>query len=149
MPLLNDTIQAQVRKMLENMHLPVKLVMFTQGEGGALECAMCVDTRMLISEVAELSDKLRVEIHDFVGEESLAKDYGVDKIPAILVLPDEPEGPNYGVRLFGIPAGYEFGSLLEDILMVSQRKPDLNPQTLQELARLDKPVHIQVLVTPT
>jgi glutaredoxin-like protein len=149
MPLLNENIQTQVRQMLEKMESPVKLVMFTQGEGGALECDLCADTRQLITEIAALSPKLTVEVNDFVADAALAEGYKIDKIPAIAVLPDGPEAKDYGVRLFGIPAGYEFGSLIEDILLVSRRKADLSPQTMQQLARLDKPVHIQVYVTPT
>jgi glutaredoxin-like protein len=149
MSLLNESIQSQVRQMLEKIEAPVKLLMFTQGEGGALECDMCADTRQLITEIADLSDKLRVEIKDFVADANLAEVYKIDKIPAIVVLPDEAEPKDYGVRLFGIPAGYEFSTLIEDILMVGRREAGLSPQTMTELNRLDRPVHIQVFVTPT
>jgi glutaredoxin-like protein len=149
MPLLNETIQTQVRQLLEKMESPVKLVVFTQGEGGALECDMCADTRQLITEIAELSPQLSVTVYDFVADAALAEKYKIDKIPAIAILPDDSAAKDYGVRLFGIPAGYEFSSLIEDILLVSRGKAELSPQTLQQLSRLDKPVHIQVYVTPT
>jgi glutaredoxin-like protein len=149
MPLLNESIQNQVRQMFENIEAPVKLLMFTQGADGALECSMCADTRVLITELAELSDKVRVEIQDFVVDSESAKRYQVDKIPAIIILPDEPEPKDYGIRLFGIPAGYEFSTLIEDILMVGKRDAGLSPQTLAALQSLDRPVHIQVYVTPT
>ena len=48
-----------------------------------------------------------------------------------------------------MPAGYEFSTLIEDILMVSQQKSALNAQTLDELKKLTQPVNIQVFVTPT
>jgi len=149
MPLLNENIQTQVRQLLEKMESPVKLVVFTQGEGGALECDMCADTRQLITEIAELSPQLSVTVYDFVADSAQAEKYKIDKIPAIAILPDDSAAKDYGVRLFGIPAGYEFSSLIEDILLVSRGKAELNPQTLQQLSRLDKPVHIQVYVTPT
>jgi glutaredoxin-like protein len=149
MSLLNDSIQDQVRQMFEKIEAPVKLLMFTQGEGGALECDMCADTRELITEIAELSDKISLEVQDFVADSELAETYNIDKIPAIVVLPDEPDAKDYGIRLFGIPAGYEFSTLIEDILMVSQRASGLSPETLAALESLDKPVHIQVYVTPT
>ena len=149
MSLLNESVQTQVRQMFEKIEAPVKMVMFTQGEGGALECDMCADTRQLITEIADLSDKLRVEVFDFVADSDLAKTYKIDKIPAIVILPDEPEAKDYGLRLFGIPAGYEFSTLIEDVIMVGRRDPGLTPETLKELGRLDRPVHIQVYVTPT
>jgi glutaredoxin-like protein len=149
MSLLNDSIQKQVREMFAKIEAPVKLLMFTQGEGGALECDMCADTRQLVTEIAELSEKLRVEVHDFVADSALAQEYKIDKIPAVAILPDDPQPKDYGVRLYGIPAGYEFSTLIEDILMVGRRDAGLSPQTQAELKRLDRPVHIQVYVTPT
>ena len=58
MALLNDQVRQQVRERLAGMQEPVTLVVFTQGEGSALECETCADTRALVEEVAALSDKL-------------------------------------------------------------------------------------------
>ncbi len=149
MAILNDEIQNQVREALADLDAPVKLVVFTQGEGGALECAMCAETRGLIEEVAALSDKISVEIRDFVADSEVAETYGIDKIPAVAVVREGDEPADYGVRLFGIPSGYEFGTLIEDIRMVSSGDPALSDATLAELAKLTSPVNIQVFVTPT
>lgn len=149
MALLNATIQQQVREALAKMTRPVKLLMFTQGANGAIECAFCAETRELLEEVAALSDKLTLEVRDFVADAALAESYRIDKIPALVVLGNGAQPEDYGIRLYGIPSGYEFGTLIEDILMVSQGETGLQPQTLKELGRLNKPVHIQVFVTPT
>ena len=149
MAILNDEIQNQVREVLAELDAPVKLVVFTQGEGGALECAMCAETRGLIEEVAALSDKISVEIRDFVADSEVAETYGIDKIPAVAVVREGDSPADYGVRLFGIPSGYEFGTLIEDIRLVSSGNPELSDATLAELAKLSSPVNIQVFVTPT
>ncbi len=73
------------------------------------------------------------------------KQHGVDKIPALVIAGEK----DYGVRFYGIPSGYEFSSLIEGITAVSRQKPSLNKKTLQELQRLNRPVQIQVFVTPT
>jgi glutaredoxin-like protein len=145
MALLNPNIQKQVRQVFESIQYPVRLLIFTQGEGGALECQMCQDTRQLIEEVASLSEKISVEIYDFIGDAKVAQEHDVDKIPAVVIAGDK----DYGVRFYGIPSGYEFSSLIEGILAVGRRQPSLSKKTLQEVQRLDKPVHIQVFVTPT
>jgi glutaredoxin-like protein len=145
MALLNANIQKQVRQVFESIQNPVRLLMFTQGEGGALECQMCQDTRQLIEEVASLSDKISLETYDFVGDAKTAEALGVDKIPAVVIAGEK----DYGVRFYGIPSGYEFSSLIEGIVAVGRREPSLSKKTLQELQRLNKPVHIQVFVTPT
>ncbi|HVC19252.1 MAG TPA: thioredoxin family protein [Vicinamibacterales bacterium] len=149
MALLNAQAERQVRAALAGLETPVTLVLFTQGEGGALECEYCVETRHLAEEVAALSDKVTLEVHDFVGDADLARGYGIDKIPALIVMRGGPEPKDYGIRLYGIPAGYEFSTLLEDIRMVGRGEAGLRPETLAALQRLTQPVHIQVYVTPT
>jgi alkyl hydroperoxide reductase subunit AhpF len=56
---------------------------------------------------------------------------------------------DYGIRYSGIPAGHEFSSLLNTLLLVSGRDSGLDSKTRQVLATLDKPIHLQVFVTPT
>jgi glutaredoxin-like protein len=149
MAILNDDIQQQVREVLADLDAPVKLVVFTQGEGGALECAMCAETRGLIDEVAALSDKISVEVRDFVKDSEVAEAYGIDKIPAVAVVREGDAPADFGIRLYGIPSGYEFGTLIEDIRLASSGNPELSESTLDQLAQLTGPVEIQVFVTPT
>lgn len=144
MPVLNDKIRTEVRKALQNMAGPVKLVVFTQSSD-ALECEMCAETRALVEEVAALSDKLSVEVHDFLDDKAVAAQYKVDKIPAIALV----GAKDYGIRFYGIPSGYEFSSLMDDIVTVSKGESGLSAATKAAVARLAKPVHIQVYVTPT
>ncbi|MFO7632748.1 MAG: thioredoxin family protein [Caldilinea sp.] len=149
MAILNDDIKNQVREMLADLAAPVKLVVFTQGEGGALECAMCTETRGLVEEVAALSDRVSVEVRDFVKDSEVAETYGIDKIPAIAVVREGNEPADFGIRLYGIPSGYEFGTLIEDIRLAGSGNPELSEATMQQLAELTSPVTIQVFVTPT
>jgi glutaredoxin-like protein len=141
MPLLNDEIVEQVKEQLADLEGPVRLVMFTQ----TFECDYCAETRQLVEEVAQLSDQLTAEIYNFVTDEEKAKELGVDKIPAVAVIGAE----DYGVRLYGIPAGYEFTSLIHAIQAVAAGEPDLSEEGIQALADLKEPVHMQVFVTPT
>ncbi len=141
MPLLNDEVQQQVKNQLTNLANPVRLIMFTQ----ALECQYCAETRQLVEEVAKLSNQLEVEVYDFQADKEVADDYGVDKIPAVVVVGEE----DYGIRFFGIPSGYEFTSLLEAIQSASKGEPDISQETQDYLSNLTKPIHLQVFVTPT
>jgi len=67
---------------------PVKLVMFTQ----KIECEYCEDTRMMVEELAALSDKVTDEIYNFIIDKEVAEKYAVDKIPAIAILGVHPQG---------------------------------------------------------
>lgn len=120
---------------------PVKIVMFTQ----EFECQFCSDTRKLVQDLATLTDKITVEIHDFVADTEKAKEYGIDKIPAIAIIGKK----DYGVRIYGIPYGYELQTLIEAIINVSKGKTDLSDNTKSILAEVKSPVHIQVFVTLT
>lgn len=148
MSLLNAQVQDQVRQALSAIEKPVKIVIFSQG-GGALECDFCAETRQLVEEVVALSDQISVEVRDFVADDEMAEVYAIDKIPAIAILRGGDEPKDYGIRLFGIPSGYEFSTLIEDILMVSRGQHNLSDETVKQLASLDQRVHIQVFVTPT
>ncbi len=141
MPLLNDEIRQEVSRILADLPGPVRLVMFTQD----FECEYCTETRQLVEEIAELSDRITAEIYDFQADRAKAEELGIDKIPAIAIIGAQ----DYGVRFYGIPSGYEFASLLHAIRSVAAGKPELSDDALKVVAGIRKPVHIQVFVTPT
>ena len=141
MGLLKDRDKKTIKKEFAKLQKPVKLMMFTQ----AMECQFCHETRELIEEVAALSDKLSVEVYDFIKDKEKVLHYGIDKIPATVV-----EGKkDHGIRFFGIPSGYEFTSLLEDIIRVSTSESGLSEKTKALVQTINTPIHIQVFVTPT
>ncbi len=145
MPLISEQDRETLRQEFQALRAPVKLIMFTQ----ETECQYCKETRQIVEELSELSDKITAEVYDFVRDQEAREAYKVDKIPAIVVVRDGDEPKDYGIRYFGIPSGYEFGTLIEDIQMVSTGQSGLSQETRDALARIDKPVHIQVFVTPT
>lgn len=145
MAMLKKDIQAQVQKEFARLDAPVKLVVFTQ----SFECQYCTETRALIEEVAELAPQLSVEIYDLVTDKALAEEYGIDKIPAVALVRGGEVERDYGIRFYGIPSGYEFSTLIQDIVMVSSGDSGLSEQTKAQLAKLEEPVHLQVFVTPT
>ncbi|MEM0383625.1 MAG: thioredoxin family protein [Candidatus Caldarchaeum sp.] len=142
MPILNENDRRAVRSKLSGMSSEVIMRVFTQ----EFECQYCRDLRELAEELAELANgKIRLETYEFEKDKQAAEKWRVDKIPALL-LHGEKE---FGVRYFGLPAGYEFAALLEDLNDVSRGKSRLSPSTVERLKRINTPVHIQVFVTPT
>jgi glutaredoxin-like protein len=147
MALISEKDAQHLRSEFEkSMVDPVKLVMFTQ----EFECQFCGETRAIAEEIASLSDKITVDVKDLVADKPTAESYGVDKIPAIAVIRVERDTEaDYGIRFYGIPSGYEFTSIVEDILSVSKADSGLQPRTREALAGITVPVHMQVFVTPT
>ncbi len=119
----------------------VRILMFTQ----EIECRFCSDTRQLAQELAALNGKLSVEVYDFMADQEKAKEFGIDKIPALAIIGKK----DYGVRIYGIPYGYELQTLISAIINVSRGKTDLSDKTKAILADVKAPVHIQVFVTLT
>jgi glutaredoxin-like protein len=143
MAMINERDRKKVGELLSRLKNPVKLVVFTQ----ETECLFCLQTRELVEEVGGLSDKLSVEVLDFVSDAERAKALRADKIPAVAIL--GPGGKDYGLRMFGIPSGYEFMSLLEGIQLASSGESGLSPDSKSKLKGLGSPLALQVFVTPT
>lgn len=147
-------IQEKDRKLLQDKFAKeltgdVNLLFFTQRESQlsvpGLECHTCQDTRQLLEEVAGLSPKLHLQVFDFLANETERKTYGVEEIPATVL-----DGSSGGrLRLFGIPSGYEFSTLIDALVAVSQNSPGLTKETMDFLAKVNQDVHLQVFVTPT
>jgi glutaredoxin-like protein len=140
--LLPDDKKELLKKdFMEKLVDPVRIVLFTQ----EFECRYCSDTRNLAQELAALNSKITVEVYDFVADAAKAKEYGIDKIPVLAIIGKK----DYGVKIYGIPYGYELQTLIEAIINVSKGKTDLSDKTKQILTEVKSPVHIQVFVTLT
>jgi glutaredoxin-like protein len=141
MPILSEEIRARLKRELEGLPREVKLVVFTQ----EIECDYCRENTELAREVASLSEKIALEVHNFTLDREAVERYRVDKIPAIAVVGEK----DYGIRFYGVPGGYEFTSLLEAIKAVATGESGLSPKTKEVLKGLKRPVHLQVFVTLT
>ena len=141
MAILNDRERTEIRKILAEMKHPVKLVNFTQ----TFECDTCHETRLLLEELTSLDDKLSLEVLNFTLDKEKAAEYGIDRIPATVIQSDGVRG----LRMYGVPAGYEFSSLLDAIILASQRDSGLSPASRALVAAVREPLHLEVLVTPT
>jgi glutaredoxin-like protein len=139
---LSEQEKVDLRLRFEkNLTEPVTLIVFTQEH----ECQFCREVRELAEEVASLSEKISAEVYDLLKDKAKAERYHVDKIPALIIAGRK----DYGVRYFGMPAGYEFAVFIEDVIDVSKGRAEI-PQDIQnKLKKINKKVHIQVFVAPT
>jgi glutaredoxin-like protein len=117
---------------------PVKIILFTQN----INCEYCPETEQLLRELAETSEKIQLEVKNFAIDKLEVQKYKIDKVPAILV-------GNERIRYFGIPAGYEFAALIEDIVEVSRNSSFLSTSSQEKIRSLKVPINIKVFVTPT
>ena len=155
MPVIDPNVQQALRERFEErMRDQVTIRLFTQTAASSLlafpgrpECEFCAETEELAKEPVELSPLLKLEVHDFHGDGAeLARELGVERIPA-RALGDDHEGR---IKLYGIPMGYEFATLIEGIEALSQAASPLSERVaLAAQKSIRDPVHLQVFVTPT
>ncbi|MDD1775721.1 MAG: thioredoxin family protein [Candidatus Methanomethylicus sp.] len=125
---------------LEKMGEPVRMIVFTN-----TPCVLCDATVEIVKKIAEISSKVTVEVIDRSKDTNTASIYGIDKYPAILLRGKEDNR----ARFFGIPAGFEFGVLVSDLVTASIGPVDLGEDVKLTLQQLTKQVHIEVFTLPT
>ncbi|MCB0295023.1 MAG: thioredoxin family protein, partial [Calditrichaeota bacterium] len=107
MTFIHDQDRINIEKRFQDLDQPVRILNFSQ----EMECNYCKETRQLLEELAALSDKITLEVYDLIKDQAVAEQFGIDKLPATVVMGEK----DYGIRLYGIPSGFEFSTLLEDI----------------------------------
>jgi alkyl hydroperoxide reductase subunit AhpF len=144
MALLSDQDRQVVAKHLADIHHSVTLLFFTQ-TFGAPETAQI--TKQILDELATLSDRVTVEEVNFVLEKERAARYGIELVPAVVLLRD---GEDTRMRFLGAPAGYEFMSLIEAVILAGTDDSGLTAESKQLVAEhVTGPLDVKVFVTPT
>ncbi|MBI3953494.1 MAG: thioredoxin family protein [Chloroflexi bacterium] len=157
MPVLTDKNKADLKSRFDKELVgPVTLRHFTQrisqlvlpGAAGAAQSAqgsqVLRQTREILEEMAATApDKIKVEVYDLVADRPKLAEYQVARIPCTLL---DSAGR---ARYYGIPAGYEFTTIVQAIVDASQGHTPLREPTLKALAQLDQDINLKVFVTPT
>ena len=119
----------------------IRLIFFEQSIG----CEMCAPTRRVLEQIAADNPDVTVEVLNLVLDREKAAEYGVDRVPAIIVA--AAEGAR--IRYYGAPLGNELPTLLQAISMARTGTTDLSEQSQARLKTLSTAVRLQVFFTPT
>jgi alkyl hydroperoxide reductase subunit AhpF len=134
--------EARVRELFAALERPVELLVAHGPEEmpqvGARDIDFAAETERVVRELADLSPSVSVRVEE--------EPDGFERYPAVAVL---PEGRDVGVRYYGLPWGYELGSLIGAVLEAGRMESSLSAETLERLSALDRDVAIDVFVTPT
>jgi alkyl hydroperoxide reductase subunit F len=139
--LIDEKSRRELRKFLENMVKPVKLLFFAEHA----DSPSSTHQNQLLEELASLSEKIELKVYDIISEGDEVESYGIERTPATAVLGDK----DYGIRFYGLSAGYEFTSIVESILLVSTRMSGLDPQIEKLVKNIKEKVHLKIFVTLT
>jgi len=145
MSLLSPSDQQQLRSSFEALTRSVRLVFFSQAVG----CETCDETRQILREITDLTDRVTVEELSLVLEKDRAAEYGVDRVPAIVLLGGD-EAEDSRIRFLGAPEGWDFLSLVDAVLLVGGASTEtLSEATIARVGQLTESLALQVFVTPT
>jgi hypothetical protein len=133
--------QAAIRAHFErDLHSRVRIDLFTQRTTpiiipGRPLCPLCEEAQVLVAELAALSQRLVLTVHDIHAEAKAAAALGIDKPPAIVLR----GAGNRPLTFFGMPTGTGFSNFVDMIVEVSEVSKGTNglqPETAKQLKRL-------------
>jgi glutaredoxin-like protein len=119
----------------------VKIVFFEQSIG----CDTCAPTRRTLEQIARDNPGVELEVLNLVLDRQKAAEYGVDRVPAIIIAAPGRDR----IRYYGAPLGNELPTLLQAIGMAATGETALSEQSRSRLQALSAPVALQVFFTPT
>lgn len=141
MALFDKETRKQLQSVLSQMKDNVRLVLFTQ----EIECQYCKDAHQFAKELVALDSHLTLSVYKLVEDKAMAERYGVDKVPAMLLLDKDDQDTR--IRFYGIPAGFEINSFLFTILAASGHREEIPPEISERIARIDKDLTLKVFVS--
>jgi alkyl hydroperoxide reductase subunit AhpF len=134
--------EARVRELFAGLVRPVELLVAHGPEEtplpGARDIDFAAETERVARELSELCELVTVRVEQ--------EPDGFERYPGVAVLRD---GRDAGVRYYGLPWGYELGSLVGAALEAGRSESSLSQETLDRLSALERDVAIDVFVTPT
>jgi glutaredoxin-like protein len=141
-----EVIRARFEQELSSR---VRIDFFTQHQSrliipGRQDCIHCEDVRTILEEIAHLSPRVSLTVHEFSEETKIAAELGIDKVPGIVIRGQS----NRPVRFYGIPSGTQFPGFIDTVIDSTRSAVDLRPETGRQLKKLKDDVLLQVFVTP-
>ena len=144
MTLLSEQDRTVVSARLAAIKSPVTVLVFTQ----TIDAPDTVRVaKQVLDEVTSLSDLISLEQVNFILEKERAAQYGIEGVPALVLLRGEEDSR---IRFLGAPAGYEFVSLIEALVLAGTGESGLTPESKALVAaHVTTPTDILVFVTPS
>ena len=144
MALLSEQDRAVVSGHLAAIKTPVTILFFTQTIDAPDTVLVA---RQVLDEVVSLNDEISLEEVNFVLDRERAAQFGIEGIPAVALLRG---GEDTRIRFLGAPAGYEFMSLVEALILAGTGDSGLTAESKALIAEnVTGPTEILVFVTPS
>lgn len=142
--------ELEIKNRLSEVVHDVRMVLFANPVrkivllSGSSNDEVSEETERLVRALSELSPKLKLDVYDPQDSGEMLQKYRVTEIPTLILEGDR----DYGIRYLGTPNGYEFASLLEDVVAIGKRESGLSEESRNLVQSLTEPLDLKVFVTP-
>ncbi len=146
---IDDNLRTQLNEAFQPIERDVEMLVYTSSRvvvPGQEPAGEEQATLQLVREVADTSERLSV-VERSLGADEDARARGIARAPTIVLREKGSERDN--VRFVGLPAGYEFQTLVEALRMIGSGDTGLGEESAAQIAAVTEPVHLQAFVTPT
>ncbi len=128
---------------------PVKIDFFFRRKSellvpGREPCPTCADVQAMLHDLAALSPRITLTLHDIDADPRAAQKWGIEGVPATVVRGER----NRPLRFYGRPAGVLFPLLLDLIALVTVEPPRPDEETRRLLKKLRQPATLDILGLP-
>jgi alkyl hydroperoxide reductase subunit AhpF len=137
--MISEGLLNTIRLNAVRLTKPVRFIIFVKETG----CALCTDMRELARAVKAEMGKLALETYDVAMDRDKTEQYGIQRVPAIVV--EGEEGRR--VTFYGLPETIVLEVLLDTIAAASKKRNRCSEHVLRALKRLTDSVKIQVFVS--
>lgn len=124
-------IRAQLDTVLDRMERPLILKLYLDGR------PVSAELEEYVYALCKLSGKLRADVTDRAAPPELA--------PCVKVCRED--GSETGLAFHGVPGGHEFTSFILGLYNAAGPGQDLDADTAADIAAIDRPVDLKVLVS--
>ena len=138
--LLSDAIKGQLKGIFAKMEKNVTLVTIVD-EG----MPKSVELRDFLLDVAELGDKLHLQVYLKGENAEMETKINADKFPVVSLLDDH--GNYSGVKFHGVPGGHELNSFILAIYNLAGPGQALDASIQQAIQAIEKKANIKVMVS--
>ncbi|MCJ8342101.1 MAG: FAD-dependent oxidoreductase [Cetobacterium sp.] len=137
---LDEDIKGQLIEIFKKFENPVEIVSILDPYKEISQ-----DIKKLLTELEELSDKIKVSIFNFGENFQLEEKIKMDEYPTIAFL--DKDGEYSGIKFTGLPSGHELNSFIISLYNVAGPGQGVNEETLSEIQSINKPVKLKIAVS--
>jgi glutaredoxin-like protein len=140
---INKESKSRIEEIFaKELEKDVNLMFFTDVQS---KCELCNEMKQLLEELSALTKKIKLTVYEIGKNKKEAKFLGIEKAPALVIGGEKL----YNLYYYGLPSGYEFPALVDDIIDASHGNTNLSETTKNKLKDIKRITDIKVFVTPT